>query len=249
MKPYSAFRNLRKKTKLSMREFSKESGIALSVLVSLQNGKHELTSIPLCKAILIFRILGADLQDFYYTYYPELKNDVDILLSEREKERREELVLYKLERKIYNRLIKLKERKRIEINLFDELCSEKEDLFFQLDKAVDKKGLISPETYESLVAPFIYKIGAYMEDSSPDEDKIKNPVSKMINDRMMFIGMSYSYLARIINITPRRLTMCKKSPEGYEKMRIGTFLKLCYAINVDFKELTDMYVDNKHALE
>jgi hypothetical protein len=243
MKPCVYFKKKREKTSLSMRDFAKQTDVSLSVLISLSNGSQDFTHIPLVKAVRLFSLIDTSISEFYAMFYPELREDVLKNQMEWTKSHRMELHLEMLSIRFYNRISKIKARNRLPEDKINDLLMEHTFLFTDLKSVASSAGVISEDIYRERILPFSYKIKLLLEDTLPEEDKIKNETSAVINNHVIHSEYSYADIATFIGVSPRRLSMCKKAPEGYDNMKIGSFLKLCYSLKLDFEEV----VENKHS--
>lgn len=239
MKPCTYFKNKREKTGMSMRDFAKQAGMSLSVLISLSNGTQDFTHIPMAKAVRLFSLIDTSVSEFYALFYPVLQEDVQKKQLEWNQKHQMELDPATLSIRFYNRISKIKTRGRLSAEQIDVLLADHSILFTDLKSVVSPAGLIPEDIYREKILPFSYKIKLMLEDSLPEEDQIKNETSSIINDQVLHSEYSYADIAEIIGVTSRRLSMCKKSQDGYDNMKIGTFLKLCYALKLDFEEVVE----------
>lgn len=232
MEAYAYFKKKREKTNITIRDYAKRAGVSPSFLNSLQNGEYDFRSIPLGKTINLFSLANISIFEFYNMFFPELEKEVLTRMIKWNENHPKELNLEKLRMRFYNRIQQIKGRNRISESDVSFLLNEYNNLFISLRDKVDKKGNITENDYNVYIAPFSYSISKKLEDAVSEEEKVKNELVNLINDEIIKSDLSYAALGNIIGISSRRLSMLKKSPEGFKNMKIGSFLKMCYALNL-----------------
>lgn len=229
MRSYQLFKERREATGLTVREFCEKVNISTGAFVEYQNGTKSLLCLPLGKAVRIFSVIDIDIEKFYDEYFPELRQEVTQKLAKWHSEHVIELNFDKLRRRYRTRIAKAKERKTLPDAEIDALLHDFRKIFIELEMCVNDKGMISETLYDERILPFSYIMKQKLEGN-----EIKNEISKLINDGLLKSEMTYAELGDIVDVTPRRLTMCKTSQEGYSSMKISSVLKICYALNVPF---------------
>lgn len=232
MEAYAYFKKKREKTNITIRDYAKKTGVSPSFLNSLQNGEYDFRSIPLGKTIDLFSLANISIFDFYNMFFPELEEEVSASMIKWNENNPKELNLEKLRLRFYNRIQQIKGRNRISESDVLSLLNDYNNLFTSLKDRVDKKGNITEEDYILYIIPLSYNISKKLEDTVPDEDIVKNELVNLINDEIIKADLSYAAIGNIIGVSSRRLSMLKKSPEGFKNMKIGSFLKMCYALNL-----------------
>lgn len=232
MKSYQLIKEQREATGLTVKEFCEKVNISIGAFVEYQNGTKSLLCLPLGKAVRIFSVIDIEIEKFYDKYFPELRQEIAQKLAKWHVEHPAELNLDKLKRRYRARIAKAKERKFLPDIEIDGLLCDYKDTFKELEMCVNDRGMISMALYEERILSLSYAMKQKIEGG-----EIKNAVSKLINDAILKSEMTYADLGGIAGVTPRRLTMCKTSPEGYSSMKIGSVLKICYALNVPFDNI------------
>ena len=231
MTSYLFFREKREATGLTLREFGDKVNVSVSSLTEYQNGNKSLLSLPLNKAIRIFQAMNVDLEVFYSDFFPELREETVQKVNLLKAEKHIELDYEKLKQRYRVRIAKIKERKKLSNSEIETLLSIFKNTFEALEAQTDFSGKISEKLYMEKIVPF-----SHMLKKKLTEDKIKNAAAAFIDDAFLKNDMTYAELGHIVDVTPKRLTMCRTSEEGYSNMKIGSVLKICYALNVPFKE-------------
>lgn len=229
VRSYQIFKERREATGLTVREFCEKVNISTGAFVEYQNGTKSLLCLPLGKAVRIFSVIDIDIEKFYDEYFPELWQETEKKLVKWRSEHPAELKLDKLRRRYRARIAKAKERKTLIDVEIDDLLRDFKKTFKELEMCVDDKGMISKTLYDEKILPLSYKMKQKLDGS-----EIENDVSNLINDAILKSEMTYAELGDIVDVTPRRLTMCKTSKEGYSSMKIGSVLKICYVLNIPF---------------
>lgn len=239
MEVYEFFKQKREETGMTVREFCKKVNISLGACVEYQNGTKSLQYIPLEKAVRIFSVMDIDIEKFYDDYFPELKEDTLKKMAEWESKQKPELDLLKLQRRYRTRIAKIKERKILPDAAIENLLQEHKNLFKGLETQTDSHGRLSEVLYKEKILAFSCRIKQQTEN-----EEIKNPVSRLINDAVIKKEMTYADLADIVDITPVSLTYAKTSLKGYSSMKIGSVFKICHALNIPFDNICDLLLIN-----
>lgn len=239
MEVYEFFKQKREETGMTVREFCQKVSISVGACVEYQNGTKSLLYIPLEKAVRIFSVMDIHIEKFYNDYFPELKEDTLKKVTEWESKQKPELDLMKLQRRYRTSIAKIKERKILSDAAIENLLQEHKNLFKELEMQTDSNGMLPEALYKEKILPFSCKIKQQTE-----KEKIKNPVSRLINDAMIKKEITYSELAGIVDITPVSLTCAKTSLKGYSSMKISSVLKICYVLNIPFDHICDLLLIN-----
>ena len=233
------FKQKREQTGMTIREFCKKVNISVGSCVEYQNGTKSLLSLPLDKTIRIFSVINIHIERFYDDYFPELKEEIAKRMIVWEEKRAPELDLVKLQHRYRARIAKMKERKVLPDVEIEQFLQEYKTLFKGLKAEMDSCGNISEILYKERILPFSCRLKKQIENG-----EIKNPVSRRINDAMLAKEITYVELADIVDITPVSLTYAKTSQTGYSSMKIGTVLKICYALDISFDEICELLLKN-----
>ena len=233
------FKQKREQTGMTIREFCKKVNISVGSCVEYQNGTKSLLSLPLDKTIRIFSVINIHIERFYDDYFPELKEEIAKRMIVWEEKRAPELELVKLQHRYRARIAKMKERKVLPDVEIEQFLQEYKTLFKGLKAEMDSCGNISEILYKERILPFSCRLKKQIENG-----EIKNPVSRRINDAMLAKEITYVELADIVDITPVSLTYAKTSQTGYSSMKIGTVLKICYALDISFDEICELLLKN-----
>lgn len=231
MTSYLFLREKREATGLTLREFCDKVNVSVSSFTEYQNGNKSLLCIPLNKGIRIFKALSIDLETFYSDFFPELREETIQKVNLVKADRCIELDFEKLKQRYRVRIAKIKERKKLSNAEIETLLSIFKSTFEELETQIDLNGRIPENLYMEKIVPFSYVLKKKLA-----VDKIKNSAAALIDDAFLKSGMTYAELGYIVDVTPKRLTMCRTSEEGYSNMKIGSVLKICYALNVPIKE-------------
>ena len=233
------FKQKREQTGMTIREFCKKVNISVGSCVEYQNGTKSLLSLPLDKTIRFFSVINIHIERFYDDYFPELKEEITKRMIVWEEKRAPELDLVKLQHRYRARIAKMKERKVLTDAEIEQFLQEYKTLFKELKAEMDSCGNISEILYKERILPFSCRLKKQIENG-----EIKNPVSRRINDAMLAKEITYVELAHIVDITPVSLTYAKTSQTGYSSMKIGTVLKICYALDISFDEICELLLKN-----
>lgn len=233
------FKQKREQTGMTIREFCKKVNISVGSCVEYQNGTKSLLSLPLDKTIRIFSVINIHIERFYDDYFPELKEEIAKRMIVWEEKRAPELDLVKLQHRYRARIAKMKERKVLPDVEIEQFLQEYKTLFKGLKAEMDSCGNISEILYKERILPFSCRLKKQIENG-----EIKNPVSRRINDAMLAKEITYVELADIVDITPVSLTYAKTSQTGYSSMKIGTVLKICYALDISFDAICELLLKN-----
>ena len=233
------FKQKREQTGMTIREFCKKVNISVGSCVEYQNGTKSLLSLPLDKTIRIFSVINIHIERFYDDYFPELKEEITKRMIVWEEKRATELDLVKLQHRYRARIAKMKERKVLPDVEIEQFLQEYKTLFKELKAEMDSCGNISEILYKERILPFSCRLRKQIENG-----EIKNPVSRRIHDAMLAKEITYVELAHIVDITPVSLTYAKTSQTGYSSMKIGTVLKICYALDISFDEICELLLKN-----
>ena len=233
------FKQKREQTGMTIREFCKKVNISVGSCVEYQNGTKSLLSLPLDKTIRIFSVINIHIERFYDDYFPELKEEITKRMIVWEEKRAPELDLVKLQHRYRARIAKMKERKVLPDVEIEQFLQEYKTLFKGLKAEMDSCGNISEILYKERILPFSCRLKKQIENG-----EIKNPVSRRINDAMLAKEITYVELAHIVDITRVSLTYAKTSQTGYSSMKIGTVLKICYALDISFDEICELLLKN-----
>lgn len=239
MEAYEYFKQKREQTGMTVREFCKKVNISVGSCVEYQNGTKSLLSLPLDKTIRIFSVINIHIEKFYDDYFPELKEEITKRMIVWEEKRKPELDLMKLQHRYRARIAKMKERKVLPDVEIEQFLQEYKTLFKGLKAEMDSSGNISKTLYKERILPFSCRLKKQIENG-----EIKNSVSRRINDAMLAKEITYVELAHIVDITPVSLTYAKTSQTGYSSMKIGTVLKICYALDISFDEICELLLKN-----
>lgn len=239
MEVYEFFKYKREETGMSVRKFCEKVGISVASCVGYQNGTKSLLYISLEKAVQIFSVLDIDIEQFYEEFFPELKEGITDKIKEWEIRHQPELAYVKLRSRYRNYIAKIKERKLLPTEVIEQLQQEYKEIFNELEMCADSNGNISESLYRESVVAFSFKIKQRIEN-----EKIKNPVSKLVNDYLLRKEMTYVDLAAIVDLHTDVLTKAKLSLKGYSSMNISSVLRICYALDVPVNVLCDMLLIN-----
>ena len=230
VKGYEKFKQLREETGYSVRNFATKVQISSRSLTNYENGKMQLTALPVEKCIRIFEFIKQDIPEFYYEYYP-LKKEADKKLAEWKYINSKIKDFPELKIRIFNRLSKIRERKTMDEQILNDIFSDFNRIFAFLETTLEEDGSISSENYEKYVQPLLYRIRWGNE--KPNRQGFGN----CINDSLYMTDYSYKDLADFIGSTPAHLMNIIYGKYDFHKMHIGVALKLCYVLNILFDEL------------
>lgn len=234
VKSYQFIKEQRKASGLTVREFCEKADISIGTFTECQNGTKSLLCLSLGKAVRMFSVIGIDIEKFYEEYFPELRQEMVQKLEDWRTEHPVERNFNKLRSRYRSYIAKMKERKDISDMEIKGLLRDYNGTFRELEAYVNEKGEITEELYKEKIMPLAYSLK-----QRQDESGIKNGVSRLIDEAILKSGMTYAELGKIVGVTPRRLTSCKTSPEGYSGMRIDSVLKICHALNIPFDEIRE----------
>ncbi len=232
MGSYQIIKEQREAAGLTIQEFCEKAGISTGAFVEYQNGTKSLLCIPLGKAVRMFSLIGIDIEKFYDGHFPGLRQETAQKLEEWRLGHPAELDFGKLKSRYRMRIAKMKERKFLSGMEADGLLCDYNGIFKELERHVDINGMIPEQVYREMVLPLSYGLKQKQEGN-----KIRNAVSALLHEAILKSGMTYADLGEIAGVTPRRLTACKTSPEGYSSMKISSVLKICHALNVPFDDI------------
>lgn len=232
VKSYQFIKEQRKASGLTVREFCEKADISIGTFTECQNGTKSLLCLSLGKAVRMFSVMGIDIGEFYEEYFPELQHEMMLKLEGWRTEHPVERNFNKLRSRYRSYIAKMKERKDIPYMEVKGMLHDYNDTFRELEAYVNEKGEITEELYKEKIMPLAYSLK-----QKQDGGEIKNSVSRLIDEAILKSGMTYAELGRIVGVTPRRLTDCKTSPEGYSGMKMDSVLKICHVLNVPFDEI------------
>lgn len=232
MKSYHLIKEQRKASGLTVREFCEKAGISIGTFAECQNGTKSLLRLSLGKAVRMFAVMDIDIGEFYEENFPELRQEMMQKLDDWRIGHPVELDFDKLRCRYRAYIAKVKERKAMSDMEINSLLRDYNDTFKELEAHVNGQGAIPEELYKEKVLPLAYGLK-----KKQDGNGMKNRASRLIDEAVLKNGMTYAELGKIVGVTPRRLTACKTSPEGYSGMRIDYVLKICYALNVPFDDI------------
>lgn len=232
MELYQFIKQQREASGLTVEELCEKVNISTGAFVEYQNGKKSLLSLPFEKALRFFPAIDIEIDKFYDEYFPELRQETEKEMVKWREEHPVELNLGKLKRRYRAWIAKVKERRALSEAEIEFLLHRFKKTFNELEPCANENGMISEILYKDKILPLSYVIKQKLESG-----KIKNDVSNLINDAVLKNEITYMELGEIVGVTPRRLTMCKTSLEGYSCMKMGSLLKICYALNVPFENV------------
>lgn len=227
----SAFKNYRVNNGLSVRKFASATQLSPRIVTSYENGEKAISNIPVFKAIRIFDIFQADIEEYFDIYYP-YKNILDEKIEKWEKENPHILDYEILKHRMYLRLAKIKKRQSVPDEVCVRLYEEYNKNFEILKSKVDAKGNISDEDYMQYIEPINYLIKKGQHQLETD-----NRISYIIMENLLKTEYSIPDVATLCDISRQHLWRCVNGTFDFGKMRIDTALKLCYTLNMDFKEV------------
>ena len=234
MESYQFIKEQRKALGLTVKEFCGKADISIGTFTECQNGTKSLLCLSFGKAVRMFSVFDIDIEKFYGDYFPELRQEMIQKLEDWRTEHPVERNFNKLRSRYRSYIAKMKERKDISDMEIKGLLRDYNGTFRELEAYVNEKGEITEELYKEKIMPLAYSLK-----QRQDESGIKNGFSRLIDEAILKSGMTYAELGKIVGVTPRRLTSCKTSPEGYSGMRIDSVLKICHALNIPFDEIRE----------
>ena len=204
-----------------------------------ESGESPITSMPVSKAVEMFKLLDVNIEDFFDKYYP-YKKDIDGKIQIWREKHPRILEVKVLKKRIYLRLAKIKERNNIPTTQLERLYSLFNKTFDELAMEMDEEGYIVDNVYESMVIPLMYNIKVEMQKMPKDF------TCKKILEAIIKTEYSVKDIAGFCNITHQHLAWCVKGKNDIRKMHIGIVLELCYVLKLDFMEVfTDVSVVEK----
>ena len=204
-----------------------------------ESGESPITSMPVSKAVEMFKLLDVNIENFFDEYYP-YKKDVDGKIQLWREKHPRTLEVKVLKKRMYLRLAKIKERNNISTTRLELLYSDFNKTFDELVVEMDESGYITDTVYERVVIPLMYNVKVEMQKTPKDF------ICKRILEGVLKTEYSVKDIAGFCNITHQHLAWCMKGKNDIRKMHIGIVLELCYVLNLDFTEVfTDMYVVEK----
>ena len=235
-----AFRQLRINSGYTYRAFAVQAGIPLSLLYGYESGGKEISSIPVAKAVRIFSLCGKSVVAFYLENY-NLQQEVLQNMEKWNREHPAELHLDRLMTQLKNRIAKSRERKRLTEETALQLNKESNNIKGRLKDIITEDGCISEKDYEQYVTPLMANIRAEMF-CAPDNLPIEN---RLIIDAKHKKNWGYSDLAEICGLSSHHLKYCLTGNGNLYSMHIGTALKLCIALGLEFPKVFKTLDDNK----
>ncbi len=234
VKSYQFIKEQRKASGLTVRAFCEKADISIGTFTECQNGTKSLLCLSLGKAVRMFSVIGIDIEKFYEEYFPELRQEMVQKLEGWRTEHPVERNYNKLRSRYRSYIAKMKERKDISYMEIKGLLRDYSDTFMEMEAYVNENGEITEELYKEKIMPLAYRLK-----QKQDGSEIKNVASLLIDEAILKSGMTYAELGKMVGVTPRRLTSCKTSPEGYSGMKMDSVLKICHVLNVPFDEIRE----------
>lgn len=230
MTGYEEFKQLRKNTGCTVRNFADQVGISSRSLTNYENGSLQLTAVSVEKCVRIFHLLGKDIPEFYFRNY-SLREEVDEQLAKWQLMNPQVVNFMDMRVKLCNRLNKIRERHTIDEPILSRIIIDYNLTFEELESRVGEDGCIIPEDYDLYVNPILYQIRW-----GNDEPK-REGFGNYVNDKLFMTEYTYKDVANFIGITSEHLKNSIYGRYDYRKMHIGIALKLCYILNIPFQEL------------
>jgi transcriptional regulator with XRE-family HTH domain len=221
---YQEFKQLRKDTGYTIRSFAEKAGISSRSQTSYENGSLQLIAMSVDKCIRIFHLLDQDIPEFYYKNYL-LKEEVDEQLAKWQIMNLQTVNFMDMRVKLCNRLNKIRQRHTIDEPFLNQIVTDYNLAFEQLEAKVREDGSISSEDYALYIQPILYRIRWGNEQPRHDE------FGSCVNDKLFMTDYTYKDIARFIGITSEHLKHSIYGRYDYRKMHIGVALKLCYVLN------------------
>lgn len=227
MEGYEAFKALRSNTGLSIRKFAAISNVSPRILTYYESGEKSLLYMSVEKAICFFSILDTSIPNFFYTYYP-IKDEVKSAMEKWDSQQKKETDRDKIRTRIKNRIYKMKERGALGDPAIKRIMSEYEKQMHMMLQELGDRRELTDEEYAQFISPVLHMIRKESQGNS--ENPVVNAIYNTeysIHDVAEMIGISRQHLKANLN------------RNELKKMHIGTTLKLCCIIGVDFDELFD----------
>lgn len=225
-----ALKQFRENKGYSIRGLAKEAGINFRNLTYYESGERDILVMPINTALKLFSIYDEDMEIYIDRYYP-FKTELDkkIALWRQNNPRITDYNV--LKKKIYSQLAKLKERNRFDETELEKIMECYRNIFRTLEISEDEFGNISDELYEKYVLPFIGMIEEKKAEPFPDDYIAEKIVKAICNS-----GYKRNDISYLIGIDSHHLRGCIKGTFDFKKMQSGNVLKLCYLLDLDFKE-------------
>lgn len=226
-----AFKNYRIGTGNTIRKFASLTKLSPRIITCYENGEKGINNIPVFKAIEIFDIFNADIEEYFETYYP-YKENIDEKIRKWHEKNPHILDYETLKHRMYLRLAKIKKRKTIPDDLLELVFEIYHKNFEILKLKTDKDGKISEQDYMQ----YVYPINNMIK-SGQNHLITESVISQKIYNALQDSEYSIPDVAEICDISRQHLGRCVNGTFDFNKMRIDTALKLCYALNMDFREV------------
>lgn len=226
-----AFKKYRVNTGNTIRKFAALTRLSPRIITCYENGEKAINNIPVFKAIEIFDIFNADIEEYFDTYYP-YKKALDEKTN-RWKEENPHILEYEiLKHRMYLRLAKIKKRKTVPEDVLDIVYDNFHKNFEILKLKIDANGNITEQDYLQYVIPINNMIK-----SGQNHLDTESEISNKIYHKLQKTEYSIPDVAAFCDISRQHLWRCVNGTFDFSKMRIDTALKLCYVLNMDFTEV------------
>lgn len=237
MTSYEAFKELRENTGISIREFARLTGIAPRTITQYSNGSINLSKIPAIKAYKIFTIFNYPITKFYeehFMYKEEVEKEIALWRDANKREYDYAI----LKRRVYSRIVKLKEREKITIIQYEELKEQHKRTFEYLETK-QVHGLLNDVLYDEYILPLLFNIRIM------SENKSRTCVAQKIVEALYKTDYKIKDISKFCGIADVKCVEYFNGAYNFENMYIITALKLCYVLNLDFEQTFFETIDNK----
>ena len=219
-------RALREDKHMTVRGFATLCGFSPRTVSYYENGQNQISSIPSVKAIKMFGILGADIEQFFDDYYP-YKDELDkSVLSWRGKHPKT-LKRAIVKKRYYQRLAKIKERGNLAPDVFDGFMGDFRDIF----DVVLADDVMTEDDYDRYILEFNYRLRKAL---NPLPDK---SISHCIMDGLYHTEYSISDISKFCGVNGYHIRGCIEGTYDIETLRVGVALKICYVLHLSFNEV------------
>ena len=222
------FKMLREKTGLTVREFCKKCDIGKTSYQLYSDGSNDLRDIRVETALQMFDIFGVDIEQFYDKHF-HFKEEMDNAIHDWNMKHPRNYNYKDLKLKFVNRLSTMKKRLDPADKVLEEIKSYQIEVF-KVVKTAD--GLISEDDYQRYILDLSYRIRKL---------QTKREEQKPLYDAMLHTDYSITDLSDIMNLSRIHLRRIMIDTDHLAKMKIISYLRLCYVLNVNPQKCFDEY--------
>lgn len=230
MTGHEFFRNARESRGYSAKTFAVLMEISPSNMYEYERGNRSFAVIPVYKAIRMFDEVGISLEEFFDVYYP-YKDEIDKKMQLWKHDNPREYQYQILKQRLMTRFSKMKARKNLPQEKFDDLYYLFTEIFEVAKYHLDGAGNISETFYDDKIMTLLYEIKKATQKASG------NVVSDIIQDEIDKTEYVSSDIAKFIGMDVRYFYNTIRGRFDFQKFHVLTALKLCYVLNLDIHDV------------